>query len=88
MGHKVGLSAIVGSVIVLLARCGGCYGKAGGTTEITQQAYSPHINPAAFTTTIVSKYFPLKPGTTFVYQAGPKTLRCVTRWPSPTPPSR
>jgi hypothetical protein len=35
---------------------------------MTRQAYSPHINPADFTTTIDNKYFTLKPGTTFVYE--------------------
>jgi hypothetical protein len=67
--------AIVGAVIVLLAGCtGGSSGSsanAGGTsatTQTTQQAYAPHINPAGFTTTIDNKYFPLKAGTTFVYQ--------------------
>lgn len=42
---------------------------AGTTTQgTTQQAYAPHINPSGFTTEIDNKYFPLKPGTTFVYQ--------------------
>jgi hypothetical protein len=43
-------------------------GKAGGTAQTTRQAYSPHINPADFTTTIDNKYFTLKLGTTFVYE--------------------
>jgi hypothetical protein len=64
----IALSAIVGSVIVLAAGCGGSSGKAGGTGESTEQAYAPRINPADFTTMIDNKYFPLKPGTTFVYE--------------------
>jgi hypothetical protein len=32
------------------------------------KAYAPHIDPAEFTTKIDNHYFPLKPGTTFVYQ--------------------
>jgi hypothetical protein len=58
MRRKTALSAIVGSAIVLLA---GCSGSSGGT-------YAPHIDPADFTTTIDNKYFPLKPGTAFVYE--------------------
>ena len=67
--------AIVGAVIVLLAGCtggtSGSSGNAGGTsatTQTPQQAYSPNIDPAGFSTTIDNKYFPLKPGTTFVYE--------------------
>jgi hypothetical protein len=67
--------AIVGAVIVLLAGCtggtSGSSGNAGGTsatTQTPQQAYAPHIDPADFTTKIDNKYFPLKPGTTFVYE--------------------
>ena len=56
------MSAIIGSVLVLV---GGC------TSSSSQgKAYAPHINPADFTTTIDNKYFPLKPGTTFVYEGG------------------
>lgn len=33
-----------------------------------QESYSPRIDPANFTTSIDNKYFPLKPGTTFVYK--------------------
>jgi hypothetical protein len=63
------LSAIVGSMIVLVAGCGGS-GDAGGSGETSQKAYEPRINPADFTTTIDNKYFPLKPGTTFIYEGG------------------
>ena len=44
------------------------WGMTGGATGTTQQAYAPHINPSEFATTIDNKYFPLKPGTTFVYK--------------------
>ena len=33
-----------------------------------QASYSPSIKPSDFTTKIDNKYFPLKPGTTFVYR--------------------
>ena len=79
-----GMKRIVASILVLgvMAALGaGCGGagsassnsssssssaKGGNTTSAA--AYSPHINPTNFTTTIDNKYFPLKPGTTFVYQ--------------------
>ena len=72
MARKTVLSAIAVTLIVLLAGCASSYGKAAGTTNATthttRQAYTPHINPASFSTTIDNKYFPLKPGTTYVYQ--------------------
>ena len=63
------LGALAGAVLVLAAGLGGiALGMRGGATGTTQQAYAPHINPSHFTTKIDNKYFPLKPGTTFVYQ--------------------
>jgi hypothetical protein len=55
------LSAIIGSVVVLMVGC---------TSSASQEhnAYTPHINPAEFTTTIDNEYFPMKPGTVFVYE--------------------
>jgi hypothetical protein len=66
------LSAILG-LMVMLAACGGSTsGNAGrnpdGTAKTTRTAYSPDIDPAGFSTKIDNKYFPLKPGTTFVYK--------------------
>src|SRR4029450_669881 len=68
--------ALVAVVLLLTAGLGGATlrmttgSAAAGTTHqgTTQQAYPPHINPSGFTTKIDNKYFPLKPGTTFVYQ--------------------
>src|SRR5919112_6322869 len=57
------LSAIIGSVLVLVGGCTSSSHKA-------QKAYAPHIKPADFTTTIDNNYFPLKEGTTFVYEGG------------------
>ena len=57
------MSAIIGSVLVLV---GGCT----SSSSQKEKAYTPHINPADFTTTIDNKYFPLKLGTTFVYEGG------------------
>ena len=77
MRRKAVLVALVGAVLVLAAGLGGiALGITGGTSgtpqEPTQQAYAPHINPSDFTTTIDNKYFPLKPGTTSVYQGKTK----------------
>jgi hypothetical protein len=63
------LGVLVGAVLVLAAGLGSiALGMTGGATGAPQQAYAPHINPSDFTTKIDNKYFPLKPGTTFVYQ--------------------
>src|SRR5919202_3170875 len=71
------LGAILGSMVMLAAACSGSSsgntaGNANGTDETTrtttQKAYSPNIRPADFTTRIDNKDFPLKPGTTFVYE--------------------
>ena len=60
------LSAIIGSVLVLVAGC--------TSSSQDEKAYAPHINPADFTTTIDNNYFPLKPGTTFVYEGGAHSI--------------
>jgi len=63
------LGALVAAVLVLAAGLGSiALGMTGGATGKTQQAYAPHITPSDFTTKIDNKYFPLKPGTTFVYR--------------------
>jgi hypothetical protein len=64
------LGVLVGALLVLAAGLGGiALGMTSGVTGAPQQqAYAPHINPSDFTTKIDNKYFPLKPGTTFVYQ--------------------
>src|SRR5215210_8174156 len=55
-------SAIIGSVLVLMAGC------TSNSSSQEQKAYTPHINPSEFTTKVDNQYFPLKPGTTFFYQ--------------------
>jgi hypothetical protein len=78
------LGTILGLMVMLAAAssCGGSSGSpsanSGGSAksnagtkqeESTMQAsYSPSIKPSEFTTKIDNKYFPLKPGTTFVYR--------------------
>jgi hypothetical protein len=74
MERRTALTTLIGvaMTLVLVAGCGGSAGNAGGAAkeaqETTQHAYAPYINPADFTTEIDNKYFPLKPGTTFVYE--------------------
>jgi hypothetical protein len=57
-------SAIVGTGLVLMAGC------TRSSSQKEQKAYSPHIDPAHFTTKIDNEYFPMKPGTTFLYEGG------------------
>ena len=69
MGKLKTLPTLIGALaaLVILAGCGGTSG-AGDAQGKTHKAYAPSIDPADFTTTINNKYFPLKPGTTFVYK--------------------
>jgi len=65
------LPTLIGAVmaLVLVAGCGSSPGDAGGSAQgKVQEGYSPSIEPGNFTTRIDNKYFPLKPGTTFVYR--------------------
>ena len=75
------LGTLLGVMAMLAASCGSASGSssgnsgghaksnAGTTQESTMQAsYSLSIKPSDFTTKIDNKYFPLKPGTTFVYR--------------------
>ena len=84
------LGMILGAMVMFAASCGGSSGSSSGnsgghakgntptTQENTMQAsYSPSIKPSDFTTKIDNKYFPLKPGTTFVYQG--KTKNAIER---------
>jgi hypothetical protein len=73
MEPKKALSALIlGAAVVVVAGCGAPSGSSGGNAngsgEKTQKAYAPRIDPADFTTRIDNKYFPLEPGTTFVYK--------------------
>ena len=60
-------SAIIGSVVVLMML--GCTSNSSSSSSQEEHnAYTPHINPAHFTTTIDNEYFPMEPGTTFLYE--------------------
>jgi hypothetical protein len=73
MRHKAVLSALAGAVLMLATGCASSSSqeqKAQQQTAQEQKAYAPHIDPEEFTTTIDNEYFPLEPGTTFIYQGG------------------
>jgi hypothetical protein len=49
---------LLGMAVVLILGCG----------KKAQETYNPTIDPANFVTTIDNQYFPLTPGTTFIYE--------------------
>jgi hypothetical protein len=59
------LGVVVGTMVALVAGCGG---PSGGSSAKSGRAYSPGIHPADFVDGIDNKYFSLDPGTTFVYE--------------------
>lgn len=62
------------AIAVLLAGCGGGTPKATQSpaptfpAALTASPYRPQIDPARFTTTIDNPYFPLTPGTTYLFE--------------------
>jgi hypothetical protein len=54
--------------LVALAGCGASGGAGSNAQGKAQNAYAPNIDPSDFTSKIDNKYFPLKPGTTFIYR--------------------
>lgn len=58
--------AALTAAAALLAACGGGGGDAGKTP--TASPYAPTIDPARFTDRVTNRYFPLTPGTTYVYE--------------------
>jgi hypothetical protein len=61
-------SAIIGSVVVLVAGC--TSNSSSSSSQEEHNAYTPHVKPSEFTTTIDNEYFPMEPGTTFFYEGG------------------
>jgi hypothetical protein len=57
-------SAIILGWVVLMAGCT----NSSSSSHKHHNAYTPHIDPAEFTTKIDNEYFPMKPGTTFIYE--------------------
>jgi hypothetical protein len=56
---------MVCSVVVLMAGC-----TSSSSQKDQHNAYTPHIDPSEFTTKLDNEYFPMKPGTTFIYEGG------------------
>jgi hypothetical protein len=56
---------MVCSVVVLMAGC-----TSSSSQKDQHNAYTPHIDPSEFTTKVDNEYFPMKPGTTFIYEGG------------------
>jgi hypothetical protein len=61
-------SAIIGSVVVLVAGC--TSNSSSSSSQEEHNAYIPHVKPSEFTTNIDNEYFPMEPGTTFFYEGG------------------
>lgn len=58
--------AVLGVVGMILALVAGC----ASSSSQEDKAYTPRVDPAGFTTKIDNEYFPMEPGTTFVYEGG------------------
>src|SRR5919112_6355708 len=61
-------SAIIGSVVVLMTGC--TSNSPSSSSQEEHNTYSPHIDPSEFTTKVDNEYFPMEPGTTFLYKGG------------------
>src|ERR687892_1270637 len=61
-------SAIIGSVVVLMTGC--TSNSPSSSSQEEHNTYSPHIDPSEFTTKVDNAYFPMEPGTTFLYKGG------------------
>jgi hypothetical protein len=80
--RAVALAIAVGLLAAVAAGCGSSGGDSSSSTTAasasaptsasdlapTHGTYSPSIDPANFVKTIDNRYFPLKPGTTFLYK--------------------
>lgn len=58
----------LGMVAVFAAGCADNSSPGEGTPNASVEEYNPVIDPANFVTDIDNPYFPLKPGTTFIYE--------------------
>jgi hypothetical protein len=64
---------LIGLAVTLLAGCGRSSEESDGSPanvdyDQAGEAYAPNIDPADFVDKVDNKYFPLEPGTTFVYE--------------------
>lgn len=63
----------LGAALLIICVAAGCGTKNGGC--VVDLSYDPEIVPEAFQTAVDSQYYPLVPGTTFVYAEGADTVR-------------
>jgi hypothetical protein len=59
---------VIGLATVLAALLGACSGGGDAGKSPTASPYAPTIDPARFTDHVTNRYFPLSPGTTYVYE--------------------
>jgi hypothetical protein len=62
------LLIFIGPVTVFAAGCVDNSSPGNGTPSASVEGYNPAIDPANFVKDIDNPYFPLKPGTTFIYE--------------------
>jgi hypothetical protein len=67
MKPHVAALGFVTAMALLLAACGSSGGGGAGKSP-TASPYAPTIGPARFTDRMTNRYFPLTPGTTYVYE--------------------
>lgn len=73
MKKIVASALMIGLSVVLVAGCGGAAKEPSGSSTKTGsakagEAYAPNIKPSEFVEKVDNEYFPLEPGTTFVYE--------------------
>lgn len=59
---------VLGLATVLAVLLGACSGGGDAGKSPTASPYAPTIDPARFTDHVTNRYFPLSPGTTYVYE--------------------
>lgn len=67
-------SRALGSAVVLVCFVAGC-GSHGEDGCVVDSSYDPTIDPSAFVSFVSNQYFPLLPGTLFIYAEGADTVK-------------
>ncbi|WP_406661712.1 hypothetical protein V7O66_04115 [Methanolobus sp. ZRKC3] len=65
MKRNIILAILIGFAIILV---GGCVEDTTPDVGIEEEEYDPMIDPANFVEVVDNPYFPLEPGTTFIYE--------------------
>lgn len=73
MRRMAAMALVIGLAVVLAAGCRGAAEQSGSSEGKPEgarsgESYSPNIDPANFVAKVDNEYFPLKPGTTYVYE--------------------